>query len=86
MVSLCKVHSHIHPHTKAHTHAHTRTPNTHMFSQLSLIFQKELTKLKMKHYRNIAIFKYNINDSIYLKSNKNKKQKAEVKQLPGFHI
>lgn len=33
----------------------------------------------MKHYRDIAIFKYNINDSIYPKSNKNKKQKAEVK-------
>lgn len=34
----------------------------------------------MKHYRDVAILKYNINDYIYLKSNKNKKQKAEVKK------
>lgn len=39
----------------------------------------------MKHYRDVAIFKYNINDYIYLKSNKNKKQKAEVKNsFQGF--
>lgn len=66
----------MHPHKKPHTYA----PNTHMFSQLSLIFQKDLIKLKMKHYRDVAVFKYNFNDYIYLKSNKNKKQKAEVKK------
>lgn len=40
----------------------------------------------MKHYRDVAIFKYNINDYIYLKSNKNKKQKAEVKKKAASRV
>lgn len=40
----------------------------------------------MKHYRDVAILKYNINDYIYLKSNKNKKQKAEVKKKAASSV
>lgn len=40
----------------------------------------------MKHYRDVAVFKYNVNDYIYLKSNKNKKQKAEVKKKAASRV